>query len=161
MILVLNGEFEIIEDYLSDTWELHYTDNVILLFSNESLPLDDGLLFEYVGDFEILDNIIVDFGVNAYHADIYYIPKDFSLHPAYPNPFNPITNIDFEIPFNDNIKLSIYDIRGREIDVLYHGNINAGYHQMFWNAEQFSSGVYFVALVSSSHRLTHKIILLK
>ena len=159
--LMINGDMEIIENYLSDTWELHYSDNVILLFSNKNLPLDNALLFEYVGDFEVLNSIIVDYDINVSHADIYYIPRNFSLHPAYPNPFNPITNVDFEIPFNDNIKLSIYDIRGREIDILYDGNINAGYHQILWNAEQFSSGVYFVVLVSSSYRSTHKIILLK
>ena len=64
----VNGDFEIIEDYLSDTWELHYSDNVILLFSNKTLPLDDGLLFEYVGDFEIISNLIVDLNVNEEHA---------------------------------------------------------------------------------------------
>jgi len=90
-----------------------------------------------------------------------FIPKSFSLHPAYPNPFNPITNINFEIPSNDYMKLSIYDIRGREIDVLYQGDIIAGYHQMSWNAEQFSSGVYFVVLTASTYKTTQKIILLK
>jgi len=159
--VIINGDMEIIETYLSDTWELYYNDNIVLLFSDEGVPLDDQLIFEYSGDFEVLNSIIVDYDINASHADIYYIPRNFSLHPAYPNPFNPITKVDFEIPFNDNIKLSIYDIRGREIDILYDGNINAGYHQMLWNAAQFSSGVYFVALVSSSYRSTHKIILLK
>ena len=136
--------------------------NVILLFSNEGVPLEEEMIFKYSGDFEILDNIVVDVGISDVSADVFYIPESFILHSAYPNPFNPITHIDFDIPSDDNIQLVIYDISGRKVDALYQGSINAGYHQLTWYADKFSSGVYFVVLTSSTgYKSTQKVMLLK
>ena len=56
---------------------------------------------------------------------------------------------------------AIYDINGRKVDVLYDTNIDAGYHQLIWNANQFSSGVYFAVVLAGNYRSTQKIILLK
>ena len=99
--------------------------------------------------------------INEEHAQVYYVPSEFILHRAFPNPFNPVTNINFDIPSYEHIKLSIYDINGREVDVLQQGNLSAGYYQVIWNAEQFSSGIYFVVLTSPIYSSTQKIILLK
>ena len=110
---------------------------------------------------EIIDNLIVNSDINTEHAQVYYVPQVFALHPAFPNPFNPITHINFDIPYSGHIELSIYDINGRKVDVLYDTNIDAGYHQLIWNANQFSSGVYFAVLSAGNYRSTQKIILLK
>ena len=63
--------------------------------------------------------------------------------------------------YNEYIKLSIYDINGRVVDVLQQGNVSAGYYQVVWNADRFSSGVYFIVLTASTYKITQKIILLK
>jgi len=72
------------------------------------------------------------------------IPETYSLSQAYPNPFNPITNLDFGIPTDCNISIDIYNIQGRLIESLLNGNIGAGYHTINWNADAYSSGMYFI-----------------
>jgi hypothetical protein len=74
------------------------------------------------------------------------IPQAFSLKNAYPNPFNPYTNIRFELPHSAHVKMSIYDIRGRVVQSLINNTIKAGYHSIVWDARQFASGVYFISL---------------
>jgi hypothetical protein len=71
------------------------------------------------------------------------IPKEYSLTQNYPNPFNPITSISFDIPKQSHVVLKIYDIIGREITTLVHGDFSAGRYIRTWNASSFSSGVYF------------------
>ncbi len=91
----------------------------------------------------------------------YEFIKDFRLFEAYPNPFNPVTNIKFQIPANEFVKLEVYDISGKIVDVLINGNLNAGIYEAKWNAENFSSGIYFYRLSSKNYSDTKKIILLK
>jgi hypothetical protein len=92
------------------------------------------------------------------------IPSELELYPAYPNPFNPVTTIQFDIPNSDaaqNIVLSIFDIQGREIKSLVSGHRLPGSYKVRWNAERNSSGMYFARLVSGKAIKTQKIILLK
>jgi len=91
----------------------------------------------------------------------YEIIKDFRLFEAYPNPFNPVTNIKFQIPANEFVKLEVFDISGKIVDVLINGNLNAGTYEAKWNAETFSSGIYFYRLTVKNYSDTKKIILLK
>ena len=110
-------------------------------------------------------------------ADLYYIrlntshtigianensvPGEFSLGQNYPNPFNPVTNIKFSIPKDGFVKLAVYDVIGNEVDVLVNGNMQTGSHSISWNAERFSSGIYFCKLVSGSFSQTRKMLLVK
>jgi len=92
------------------------------------------------------------------------IPSELELYPAYPNPFNPVTTIQFDIPISDvsqNISLSIFDIQGREIESLVRGHRLPGSYKVRWNANRNSSGMYFARLVSGGVTKTQKIILLK
>lgn len=61
----------------------------------------------------------------------------------FPNPFNPSTQFDFELPVSSNVSLSIYDVLGRQIAELANGVHEAGYHSVTWNGMNQSSGVYF------------------
>ncbi|OIP62668.1 MAG: hypothetical protein AUK34_02910 [Ignavibacteria bacterium CG2_30_36_16] len=90
----------------------------------------------------------------------------FFLHPNYPNPFNPVTTIDFQIHEKSKIKLEIFNALGALVDVLIDEEVFAGYHSVRWNAPSFPSGVYFALLSASSstgkmHRSTAKLILIK
>ena len=91
-------------------------------------------------------------------------PQSFQLHAAFPNPFNPITTIRFEIPSVETrhaVSLQIYDITGRLIETLIDEELGPGYNTIQWNANNFSSGVYFVRLEAGSFHNTQKVILLK
>ena len=89
------------------------------------------------------------------------IPTEMSLSPAYPNPFNPSTNLSYTISQDGNINLSVYDINGRLVESLVDSYQEAGNYSSVWNASHISSGVYFVRLSSSSEILTQKVMLIK
>ena len=77
-------------------------------------------------------------------------PKKFGLSQNYPNPFNPITKIDYNLPFNGNVILKIYDISGREINVLVNKSQEAGYYTVQFNADNFASGTYFYRISANN-----------
>ena len=90
----------------------------------------------------------------------------FSLSPARPNPSNPSTTIQYEIPENSHVRLVIYDILGREVSVLKDAFVPAGTHDVLWNGrnhrgETVGSGVYIYQLVAGSHRAQGKVMFLR
>lgn len=70
-------------------------------------------------------------------------PKSYALHTAFPNPFNPSTEIKFDLPNGGFVSLAVYDILGRAVAELVNDYREAGYHSATWNAANVSSGVYF------------------
>jgi len=88
-------------------------------------------------------------------------PSKFSLSPAYPNPFNPSTIINFTIGSGGHVLLSIYDIKGREILRLVDESMAAGSHQINWDASSYASGIYFVGIHSNDKSLSQKLVLIK
>ncbi|MCC6866523.1 MAG: endonuclease [Ignavibacteria bacterium] len=89
------------------------------------------------------------------------IPTSFKLKQNYPNPFNPSTNIEFAIPQSSFIKLSVYDVVGREVSVLVNENLKPGIYKTDWNAENYPSGIYFYRLFTNDFSQTKRMILLK
>jgi hypothetical protein len=89
------------------------------------------------------------------------IPSSFSLSQNYPNPFNPVTTIRFDIPKSSFVRLSVYDVTGREIEVLANENLSAGKYEVKWDAGKYSSGVYFYRLLTDGFVHTRKMTLVK
>ena len=89
------------------------------------------------------------------------IPTRFSLMQNYPNPFNTSTVIRYKLPKPTNITLDIYDILGRKVETLKDEYQPAGYHQAIWQADGFSSGVYFYKLTAGEYVKSKKMVLLK
>ena len=89
------------------------------------------------------------------------VPDKFSLFEAYPNPFNPSTTISFELPTNSDVKISIYDISGKHVETIVNNKMQAGAHEVTWNASAYSSGVYIYKIESESYSETKKMILIK
>jgi phosphatidylserine/phosphatidylglycerophosphate/cardiolipin synthase-like enzyme len=86
---------------------------------------------------------------------------DFTLFQNYPNPFNPVTTIRFEVPFSQQVELSVFDMLGREVKVLYNDVAPAGIVAIDFNAEGLSSGVYFYRLKTQDFIESKKLLLLK
>ena len=89
------------------------------------------------------------------------LPVEFKLMPAYPNPFNPVTNINYSISEAQNIKLCVYDIMGREVQILESGFRNIGEYSIIWDASNFASGIYYINLIAGSLIETQKLMLIK
>ena len=88
-------------------------------------------------------------------------PDQLELHDNFPNPFNPSTSLRFSMPSAAYITLSIYDLTGRQIEVLISDFLPAGNHQLVWKAENQASGVYLVRLESEAETQIRRMTLLK
>ena len=82
------------------------------------------------------------------------LPTAFSMLSAYPNPFNPITSIGFEIPQESMVQISIYNLKGQEVAMLVNELTAPGTYSVNWNANNMASGVYFVNFTASGNGLT-------
>ena len=94
------------------------------------------------------------------------IPNSFVLHPNYPNPFNPETQIRFEMPYAGNVDLSIYNLLGMKVKTLYAGQKSAGVFEFKWDGkndhnQSVSGGVYIYKLQGGQQMQMRKMILLK
>lgn len=94
------------------------------------------------------------------------IPLHFAVSNAYPNPFNPQTNINVDLAADQKIQVHIYDIQGRLVQTLYDGELNVGSHILTWdgsamNGKAVPSGTYFVRLNGDGMESWQKVTLLK
>jgi len=89
------------------------------------------------------------------------VPSDFYLSQNYPNPFNPETVISFGLPEKNEAEINIYDINGKLISRLIKGVFGPGNYKVKWNAEGYSSGIYFYVLSVAGKKQTKKMIVVK
>lgn len=86
---------------------------------------------------------------------------NFKLHPNFPNPFNPTTNIPFEIQTENLVKLTIYDLLGREVATLVNEKLSAGPHNYQFDASGYASGMYIYRLEVNGQQVSRSMIYLK
>ena len=98
---------------------------------------------------------------NAIPASSVIVPSKYALESAYPNPFNPVTTLNFSLPESQEVILQVYNLQGRVIETLVNSNIEAGYHSVQWNGDNYSSGMYFVKMVAGEYVNTQKLMLVK
>lgn len=89
------------------------------------------------------------------------LPDSFILSQNYPNPFNPNTKISFSIPKASFVRLTVYDISGKEVEVLVNENLKAGSFEADFNASGLTSGVYFCRIQAGEFTDVKKMILVK
>jgi hypothetical protein len=88
-------------------------------------------------------------------------PMEFSLEQNYPNPFNPTTVISYQLPVISNVKLSVYDVLGKEVTTLVNEQKPAGNYTVQWNAAGLPSGIYFYKLQAGTYTATKKLVVIK
>ena len=87
--------------------------------------------------------------------------KSFELSQNYTNPFNPTTTISFQIPEESFISLKVFDAIGTEIETIAEGKYPAGVHEVIFNADKLSSGLYMYRIISGNNELTRKMLVVK
>jgi hypothetical protein len=85
----------------------------------------------------------------------------FILSHNYPNPFNPSTIIEFDIPKATNVKIEVYNMAGQKIETLLSRRMPAGHHEVDFNAQKLSSGIYFYRIEAGEFQDVKKMILIK
>ncbi|MBL7052910.1 MAG: T9SS type A sorting domain-containing protein [Candidatus Marinimicrobia bacterium] len=89
------------------------------------------------------------------------IPVDFVLHQNTPNPFNPTTQINYQLPVVGNVQLAIYNVRGQLVETLVNESQNPGYYSVSFDGSGYSSGVYFYRLSTPEFQNVKKMVLLQ
>lgn len=89
------------------------------------------------------------------------IPKEFALAQNYPNPFNPATTIKFALPSPARVKIAVYNVLGAKVADLVDADFDAGYHTAIFDAQNYSSGIYFYQIVAGKFSAVKKMMLLK
>ncbi len=128
-----------------------YTANENGLYKIKFFDDNDSVAVEFIVKTDIKGNIL---------------PTHYALHDNYPNPFNPTTTINFDLPENAFVKLTIYNAMGQKVVDLVNGNQTAGFYTMQWNGRDargatVASGVYFYQLISPNFTAHHKMLFLK
>ena len=104
-----------------------------------------------------LDSIVV----SVEKLDEIDTPESFVLYPATPNPFNSTTNIVFSLNDPSNIRLTVFDVQGREVAELANGNYIAGKHSIRFDARNLTTGIYFARLQKGSNFRMQRLVLVK
>jgi hypothetical protein len=89
------------------------------------------------------------------------IPREYVLHQNYPNPFNPSTTIKYELPKSSEVRLSVFDLLGQEVGVLVNGEMDAGYHEVKFDASKLASGFYLYRMQAGSYVETRKLLMIR
>jgi hypothetical protein len=152
--------------WLGDTSEITVTvkinvetagENTIGYFvSSNDLKMDDPANYavELDNPISVTPSAIEDDGVAV-------VARKFALEQNYPNPFNPSTTIRYQLEKTGEVRLSVFDVTGKEVSVLVNGSQNAGEHQVEFSGENLSSGVYLYRLVSGDQSYVKKMMLVK
>ena len=153
--------------------------NIVWASTQNDMPANYGLIF-YIEYDEILTDICFESSTITtsagfeYEADLgdcilfdsldnelIFIPEDFNLGQAYPNPFNPTINIPFEISKPSNVSIDIYDLNGNKATNLVNNFYSSGSYSVIWDASGYASGNYFVVAEFGNEVRQQKIILMK
>jgi hypothetical protein len=100
-------------------------------------------------------------GISVINLTDIILPTEVSLSNAYPNPFNPVTMLTYDVPSDMNVSMGVYDLRGRLVNELVNGLREQGRYDVTWNADQHSSGVYMIKMTAGSAVKVQKVMLVK
>lgn len=115
---------------------------------------------DFIGSFEYSDTAIVDF-LSSITLESSNIPTQFYVSANYPNPFNPATRINFELPFRQNLRINLYDINGKLLEEIASQEFLPGVYQLYLDFSPYSSGIYFVRFESQKNVVTKSITFVK
>lgn len=129
--------------------------------------LDDGTYYVRVraqnsagvSDYSATISYTVDATVSVSETD--ERPENFALHPATPNPFNPATQIGFELPQQSQVVIEVYNMLGQRVTTLTDATYSAGEHNVIFNASNLSSGIYLIHARMGQEEFTRKVTLMK
>ena len=132
---------------LSDPTRLYYVK------TGSTFDALQGILYYSFSDYKLVPRNNSDFvGYHPVSVDNEgTIPTEYQLSQNYPNPFNPSTRINFSLPFESNVRLSVFNILGQEVKVLVDNQVQpVGSYNLTFDAKNLPSGIYFYRLTASS-----------
>jgi hypothetical protein len=156
---LIGSSYQVSDQYLTSpkyyTGIKLFNDNIISVWNDTRFDFND--VFCNVRSFSNPDSTV---GISQISSEV---PEEYKLYQNYPNPFNPSTNIKFDISKTSEVKLSIYDITGREVSVLVNEKLLSGSYEFTFNSIGLSSGVYIykLSVADIQRAFFNKMILIK
>ena len=89
------------------------------------------------------------------------LPSIFDISNAYPNPFNPSTTVNIDIPESGLLNVSIYNLKGQLVSTVVNETVYAGSHSFVWNAGGLTSGLYVMSVTYDGNTYNQKVTLVK
>jgi len=158
--LTTSGDFQIDQTSIPAGWQLFQQNGQVMMISMDGSGLSGDNLFTYSGELVVDEILVADWQGNSIPVTM-TTPQEYSLSPAYPNPFNPVTTLSYSVPEDSNLRITVYDMLGREVTELVSGFQTAGNYNISWNASNKASGVYLVKMTTSTYKSTQKVLLVK
>lgn len=118
----------------------------------QELRLNEGKKLTNIGSSQIITTVA---------RDQFSVPHEYSLSQNFPNPFNPSTVINYQLPLTNHVLIKIYDVLGREVQTLVNEDKAAGRYSVEFNASKLSSGVYFYSIRAGNYNAVRKMMLAK
>lgn len=115
---------------------------------------------DFNGTSEFSDTISIDF-LTSINFESSEIPETFYVSNNFPNPFNPTTKLNFELPFLQILKINLFDIRGKLVKEIASQEFLPGIYQLSLDFSSYSSGIYFVRFETVNFCVTKRIVYLK
>ena len=149
---------ELADEYIAE-YASHNNMTTLLIATDGSKSLSD--IARISGSYTIDSVIIVDSNGTIVPTQQGTEIETFELNSAYPNPFNPATNITLSVFESSYISVKVYNLAGQEVAKLADGIMNANTYTLTWDASSMSSGVYLVKATGFNQISTQKIMLIK
>ena len=147
------GDSQMVQVAFTPTEPIIYTSNLFVISNDSEM---DTLIVPVSGVGIMLARIELDA----------QLPHILVLYPNYPNPFNPVTTLRYDLPENSLVNITIYDMLGREVKTLINQTQDAGYKSVIWDAtndygKPVSAGIYLFQIQAGEYISTKKMVLLK
>jgi len=141
----------------SDTQNYSYRDPNVLTGQVYCYKLES---VDSRGAIDLLRTVSVDF------SEEYAVPTEYELSQNFPNPFNPQTTINFQIPEPGRVEITVFNLLGQRMTPLLERDLEAGYHQLVWNGtdefgRSLGSGVYILRMTAGDYVSHRKVMLLR
>lgn len=159
--MAVDKNFDILNTNLPEGWEMHHNNNTVLIFSMDGSSLVDPIQIAYDGEMEVSDVLVADWHGNGVAAEIVMVPETFAMGAAYPNPFNPVTSIDYSIDSPAMVNITVFNMMGQEITSLTNGYQAEGNYSITWSADNLPSAMYIIRMTVDNHSTSQKVMLLK
>jgi hypothetical protein len=115
---------------------------------------------DFIGSFEYSDTVTVNFS-SSITLESSNVPSQFNVSNNYPNPFNPVTKMNVELPSRQILKINLYDIGGKLVKEIISQEFLPGTYQLYIDFSAYSSGIYFVRFESQKNAVTKRIAFVK
>ena len=158
-VVVSNSDI-IGSEHLPAGWSWNQSGNHYIAYSTDgtSLPQNFSLTINEISSIESIK--LVGWGRSSIQAQEELVPTNFNLT-TFPNPFNPVCKISFQIPSEKKIKINCFNTYGQHLQTIHNGQLKTGNHTLSWYPNDLASGIYFISIEDNSNFEVQKVMYIK